>query len=259
VRIQAQSPSVFSATLPISKESVNSGTSGFATYEGGAKAGNVISDNEDLVALMKEWNAKEEYEHRTTALRLTELGKEKGVKTYVIVPPTIYGTSSGFIPRLSVQLPPLIRDAIQTKIAHYIGPGTAVWSNVHILDLAGLYLLILRCALSGLAKEGEEGYYFASNGEKSWKELAVGIKMALEENESFEGQVKVESWEVADAAKLDGVTSERDAKLAFASNVVTSPDKSLALGWTPKFGGDSIFISIKNDAAIILDQLKSNQ
>jgi len=165
------------------------------------------------------------------------------------------GTSPGFIPRLSVQLPRLIRKAIDTHTVPYLGPGTAIWSNVHIVDLAALYLLIIRCALSGVAKEGEHGYYFASNGEKSWKELAEGIKVVLEENDEFEGEVQLRDFQANEAAEFE----DEFPLLSFASSVETAPEKSRTLGWSPKFGGDSILESIKKDAATILNDLRSKE
>ncbi|KAF3918166.1 hypothetical protein ABW20_dc0103013 [Dactylellina cionopaga] len=233
-----------------------SGTSAFATWNNGDEGGRSVDDTEDLIALMKERNAEEEYGHRTVALKVSEIGKQKGVKTYIIVPPTIYGQSSGLIPRLSVQLPPLIRTAIDTKISRYIGSGRAVWSNVHITDLSNLYELLLRCALSGVAKYGDEGIYFASNGDNSWKEIAYGVKAAVEAIDGWDGErVLVENWGVEEAAGIDGVNGPRDAMLAFGSNVITVPTKSLGLGWKPVFGGDAIVESMKKDAAIIWAQL----
>ncbi|KAF3935215.1 hypothetical protein ABW19_dt0200964 [Dactylella cylindrospora] len=208
---------------------------------------------------MKDMNEEAEYGHRTVALKVTELGKEKGVRTYIVVPPTIYGTTPALIPRMSVQLPPLIRTAITTSKSHHINSGLAVWSNVHITDLANLYDLIIRSALSGAAPSGNDGIYFASNGEKTWKEIAEGIKDAVEGLEGWGGNVEVESWGVEDAAGIEGVNGPRDAMLAFGSNVITIPDKSLALGWKPVFGGDALLESIKKDAALIWEDIKKGR
>ncbi|KAF3314337.1 hypothetical protein TWF173_004940 [Orbilia oligospora] len=235
-----------------------SGTSAFATYNDGDEAGRAFDDTEDLVGVLKEWDEREQYGHRTVTLKVVELGTEKGVSTYTIVPPMIYGQTAAIIPRLSVQLPPLIRTAIETKKAHFIGSGNAIWSNVHITDLASLYELILRCALSGVAKSGYDGIYFASNGEKSWKDIAHGVKEAVEALERWDGgKVGLESWTVEDAAGIEGVNGVRDAKLAFGSNVITVPNKALKLGWKPAFGGEAVVDSMKKDAVILWKQLKN--
>ncbi|KAF3221656.1 hypothetical protein TWF106_005945 [Orbilia oligospora] len=235
-----------------------SGTSAFATYNDGNQAGRAFDDTEDLVEVLKKWDEREQYGHRTVILKVVELGMEKGVSTYTIVPPTIYGQTAAIIPRLSVQLPPLIRTAIKTKKAHFIGSGSAVWSNVHTTDLANLYEIIVRCALSGVAKSGYDGIYFASNGEKSWKDIAYGVKEAVEALERWDGgKVALESWTVEDAAGIEGVNGVRDAKLAFGSNVITVPNKALELGWKPTFGGEAVVDSMKKDAVVLWKQFKN--
>ncbi|KAF3913746.1 hypothetical protein AA313_de0207791 [Arthrobotrys entomopaga] len=174
-----------------------SGTSAFAVWENGNRGGSPVIDTEDLVAVMKEMNAQEEYGHRTVALKALEWSEEKSVKTFIIVPPTI---------------------SIETKKARYIGSGNSVWSNVHIMDLSSLYEIMIRCALSGVAKYGVEGIYFASNGERSWRNLAYGIKDAVESINGWDGgDVEVQSWGVDDAASIDGVNGPKDAMLAFGS------------------------------------------
>ncbi|KAK6523065.1 hypothetical protein TWF281_002488 [Arthrobotrys megalospora] len=234
-----------------------SGTSALATYNGGDEAGRPYDDTEDLVEVLREWNEREEYGHRTVTLKVAELGKKKGISTYSIVPPTIYGQTAAIIPRLSIQIPPLIRTAIETKKARFIGSGSAVWSNVHLTDLAHFYEILIRCALSGVAKSGDDGIYFASNGEKSWKDIAYGVKEAVEGLEGWDGgKVGLESWTVEDAAGIEGVDGIRDAQLAFGSNVITVPTKALELGWKPAFGGEAVLESMKKDAAALWKQFK---
>ncbi|KAK6331255.1 hypothetical protein TWF696_003315 [Orbilia brochopaga] len=237
-----------------------SGTSGFAVWNDGDKGGRPISDTEDLVSLLKEMNDKEEYGHRTATLRAIELSKEKNVKTFTIVPPTIYGESPAPTPRLSIQIPFLIRAAIQNKKAYYIRSGQGVWSNVHINDLANLYEIVLRCALSGVAKHGEEGIFFAANGEKSWKDIATGVKAAVEDIEGWKGgEVALESWTEDEAARALFGGSVQVAKLAGGSNVITLPTRGLQLGWKPAFGGDAVIESMKKDAEILFKEISANK
>ncbi|KAJ6261647.1 hypothetical protein Dda_2445 [Drechslerella dactyloides] len=237
-----------------------SGTSGFATWNNGDEGGRPISDTEDLVKLMKEMNDKETYGHRTAALRAIELGKSKNVKTFIIVPPTIYGETAAIIPRLSVQIPYIIRTAIKTKKAHYIGSGNAVWSNVHITDLTKLYEIVLRCALSGVAKHGEEGVFFAANGERSWKDIATGVKAAVEAIPGWQGgEIALESWTDEEAAHALYTGNVQLARLGSGSNVITLPTRGLQLGWKPAFGEDAVMESMKKDAEILYKEIKSAQ
>jgi len=89
------------------------------------------------------------------------------VKTAIVCPPTIYGTGRGSGNTKSIQVPGLARCFLQRKEGFMVGEGKANWNNVHIHDLSQLYLKLVQEAVSGGGKAtwGQEGYYFAENGE----------------------------------------------------------------------------------------------
>ena len=61
------------------------------------------------------------------------------VRAVVLCNSMIYGHALG-PPAQSVQIPALVRQAKASGVARYIGRGLNRWSNVHIADVAGLYL-----------------------------------------------------------------------------------------------------------------------
>lgn len=65
-----------------------------------------------------------------------------GVRSIVLCNSLIYGHTFG-PPAQSVQIPPLVAQAKESGIPRYIGRGLNVWSNVHIADMAELYVLAL--------------------------------------------------------------------------------------------------------------------
>ncbi|RKH33750.1 NAD-dependent epimerase/dehydratase family protein [Corallococcus praedator] len=140
--------------------------------------------------------------------------KKDGIHTNVICPCLIYGKGLGLNPD-SVQLPPLIKYARETGTARYIGKGENVWSNVHIEDLADLYLMVLERAPAGT-------FYFAENGEANFRDVvtAIGKRYSL----------PVGSMTVPEAEKLWGVELGR---LALASNSRIHAKRARALGWKP--------------------------
>lgn len=99
----------------------------------------------------------------------------QNIHTVVIAPSLIYGNGRG-LHRNSMQVPWMLNLAAQRGIACHVGPGENRWSNVHIDDLAELYVLALAGAPSG-------AFYFAENGENSMLEVAraIGTMMALGE------------------------------------------------------------------------------
>lgn len=94
-----------------------------------------------------------------------------GVRSSVVAPPMVYGQGLGMHSD-SIQVPAMIRAASKHEAGVYIGTGQNRWSNVHVADLADLYLAI--------AQRGEAGrFYYAENGENSMLEIAQAISRML--------------------------------------------------------------------------------
>lgn len=125
---------------------------------------------------------------------------QHGVRPIVIAPTLIYGRGRGVNPH-SIQVPKMMALARKAGVAKYIGRGENVWSNVHIDDLADLYLAALERAPAG-------AFYYAENGECSMKRIAEAIARAL----GLEGTA---SMTLAEAAAEWG---ESSARWTFGSN-----------------------------------------
>jgi len=69
-----------------------------------------------------------------------------GIQSVVLCNSMIYGSAPGS-PAQSVQIPALVRQAKVSGVARYIGRGLNRWSNVHIADVAALYVLAAAKAL----------------------------------------------------------------------------------------------------------------
>ena len=144
-------------------------------------------------------------------------GISRGIRAIVICPTTIYGPGRG-LKKESDQIPKLIRKSKDRGAGVYVGRGINRWSNVHIDDLIDLYLLVLEKAPSG-------AFFFAENGEESYKRIAESISKSL----GFGG--KTESWPIADAIAELG----ESVRSSLASNSrVRATNARRLLGWSPK-------------------------
>lgn len=94
-----------------------------------------------------------------------------GVRSAVIAPPMIYGRGRGANPH-SVQVPKLIAVAREHGVALHVGPGANAWSNVHVEDLADLYVRAVERAPAG-------AFYYAENGENTLAEVCAAIGRML--------------------------------------------------------------------------------
>lgn len=150
---------------------------------------------------------------------------QKNIRSIVIVPTMVYGEGLG-IKKDSIQIPALINFSQKKGHGVYFGEGENIWSNLHIEDLADLYVLALE-----KAKEGS--IYYAENGASSLKNIAeiISKKYHLEPARSLSIQDAVDNFGPA------------GGYFGFASNSICSADKARTeLGWKPVYNSIENFI-----------------
>ena len=144
--------------------------------------------------------------------------KERGVHAVILCPSLIYGLGAGH-KRHSMQVPWLIETAKRHGVARHFGPGENIWSNVHVSDLADLYLLALDKAPAG-------SFYFAENGEASMAEMCRAIGRMLgfgDRSEAMSLDEAAGEWGRGAAENTMGSNSRVRAVRARSE-----------LGWSPK-------------------------
>jgi nucleoside-diphosphate-sugar epimerase len=145
-----------------------------------------------------------------------EAAIDKGIRSVVICPSMIYGKGRGLQPD-SDQLPKLIALSKQVGAGVYFGKGLNRYSNVHIDDLVELYLLALEKAPGG-------SFFFAENGDASFKEIAEMISRSL----GLGG--KTASVSVEDVVRQYGDAG----RYGVTSNSLVRAVNARRLGWSPK-------------------------
>ncbi|QNL52587.1 NAD-dependent epimerase/dehydratase family protein [Olivibacter sp. SDN3] len=140
----------------------------------------------------------------------------RGVRSIVIVPTMVYGEGLG-LKKDSIQLPALIDFSKEMGFGIYFGKGLNRWSNVHIEDLADLYVLALEKAKPG-------SLYYTENGSSTLRELAESISERLNLSPARSVSVQVALDRFGPAGGYFG----------FASNSLCNADKARKeLGWNP--------------------------
>jgi nucleoside-diphosphate-sugar epimerase len=145
-----------------------------------------------------------------------EAAIDKGIRSVVICAPMIYGKGRGLQPD-SDQLPKIIVLSKQVGAGVYFGKGLNRYSNVHIDDLVDLYLLALEKAPGG-------SFFFAENGDASFKEIAEMVSRSL----GLGG--KTVSLNVEDVVRQYGDAG----RYGVTSNSLVSAVNARRLGWSPK-------------------------
>jgi nucleoside-diphosphate-sugar epimerase len=150
----------------------------------------------------------------------------QGVRASVLCNTLIYG--HGALPRDSVQLPRLLKQARKSGIVRHVGPGRNIWSNVHIDDVVSLYLLALE-------KSPAATFYFVESGEAAFRDMTAAIAKALDLGPA-------QDWPLPEAIAEWGYEM---ASYGLGSNSrVRGARSRTLLGWQPQ--GPSVLEWIEN-------------
>ncbi|KAJ4204153.1 hypothetical protein NW759_014990 [Fusarium solani] len=154
-----------------------SGATHLADNSAGSIAGQVIYDDEQPEVI----DALPATPAREVDLALLRGRQALGAqaKIAMVIPPLVYGVSRD--KRMSIQLPTLVRYALQHNYAGQVGAGRSIWSQVHVKDLSRGYLTILHWLERTPAEQVlVNPYWFCENGqEESWNGWSKAIGQAL--------------------------------------------------------------------------------
>ncbi|KAK1985722.1 NAD dependent epimerase/dehydratase [Colletotrichum cereale] len=216
----------------------------------------VWSDLENVFEFEEEKEKEETYAQRTTDIAVVNTGEQTGVKTYIMMPPTIYGRGTGLFNQGSMQIPSIIRGAVKAGVPQYVGDGTARLGHVHVTDLALLYELVLKKVLSAeQIPSGRRGIYFSNTGSHNWRDIAgyagkAGV--ALGALESAEPR----SVTLEEAASKWLKATSQVAEMNYAANSATKPVLATELGWKPKKTENDWEESFVEAFQMVLDEQK---
>jgi nucleoside-diphosphate-sugar epimerase len=170
--------------------------------------------------------------HRGIDLAILRARKQIGTKAkiFIMLPPLIYGCIEAH-GRLSIQVITMTRFALKHKYAGHVGQGKAVWSTIHVADLARAYVTILHWAEKAPCEASlGNPYFFCENGEEiSWGDIAAMIGQSLHSNERIPDaeprEISENQWD-----DLFGPYSS----VVIGSNSRSRAERLRELGWQPR-------------------------
>lgn len=156
------------------------------------------------------------------------------VKIAILCPPTIYGKGSGPVNTRSVQVPDLAKANLKEGYGLVVGKGEVEWDNVHIDDLADLFVKVLDATQDPSKNKDPEifglnGYFLASNGVHKWSEVSQWI---LDEaaKQGYQSGATTKSVTLKRAEEVVGGSAP-----SFGRNSKGIPQRAEKyLGWKPK-------------------------
>ncbi|KAJ7174949.1 NAD-binding protein [Mycena crocata] len=182
--------------------------------------------------------------HRDVDLAITNADAEGYIKSYIILPPTIYGIATGRLVDMglqnphSIQIPYLISASLDRGRAGMVGEGKNVWPNVEIHELADLYVALYDAIVADTTGHGRNGFYFAESGEHSLYDVGKAIGEAL---------VALGKSDSAEPTTFSQAELDKYFKGAtyFGSNSRCRANRSLSIGWKPSKSTGDMLASIK--------------
>ncbi|KXN91707.1 hypothetical protein AN958_12559 [Leucoagaricus sp. SymC.cos] len=227
-----------------------SGTGVLADDAAGLQATDVIWDDANPAQIA---TLPPEAPHRNVDLEIIKADEEGYVRGYLVTPATVYGLASGkFVDaglsnRHSIQLPALISASLDRGQAGMVGKGVNIWPNVHVDDVADLYIDVYN-AIKANPEEvghGSNGFYFGLNGEHTLYEVGKEL-----------GRVLVAAGK-ASSEEPTTFTKEEIDKYFNGSNYLGSNSRGLAshsksIGWKPTKTTKDFLQSIKPEVDTIL-------
>ncbi|TDC21142.1 NAD-dependent epimerase/dehydratase family protein [Streptomyces sp. 8K308] len=173
---------------------------------------------EDILEPGSNWEADHPIRKARVAIdRLVLAAADKGVRSAVLCASLIYGDGRG-LGTDSVLIAALVRQARAGGVVQHVGAGRNIWSNVHLDDLADLYLLALEKSRPGT-------FYFVENGEESFGTVTEALARNL-------GLPGPQPW---NPDSPDNVWNHQFAFHALGSNSRVRADRARdLLGWTPQ-------------------------
>ncbi|EED84078.1 predicted protein [Postia placenta Mad-698-R] len=232
-----------------------SGTAVIATQAKGIFSSDTIYSDTDVEQIK---SIPPTVPHKDVDLAVIAADEQGYARTYTILPSTIYGQAKGPLfdagvsNSTSIQIPYLIRAALGRKQGGVVGQGKAIWPDVHIDDVADLYIVLLDAITANQAGVGHgwEGIYFGENGEHTWYDISKAISQALvelgvggtDEPTSFTDEELAKYWGSVDVGNFNG------------TNARCRADRGRSIGWKPKYTTADMLASIKPEVALLWEK-----
>ncbi|KAF8199311.1 NAD(P)-binding protein [Mycena galopus ATCC 62051] len=171
--------------------------------------------------------------HRPVDLELLDADDQGYIKSYIILPTTVWGIPTGPLMDAGIQnwqnsiLNFLVPASVARGQGGMVGEGRNVWNNVKVDELADLYILLYNTIMmNDETAHGRAGLFFAENGAHELSEMSAVIARTLFEH--GKGESPIPTSFTAEEVERMGLVA-----MLMASNAKCTASRARALGWRP--------------------------
>ncbi|KAI0043236.1 NAD-P-binding protein [Auriscalpium vulgare] len=189
--------------------------------------------------------------HREVDVEVVAADQAGYVRTYIILPSTIWGIGAGPVYDAGIanpysqQIPGAIRASVRRGQGGVVGAGKNVWPHIWIQDQGDIYKIIFDAARADPhTPHGREGFYFGEAGEYTLYDAARTYTQAL--------HALGKSATAEPTSFTDEEIQQYFGGPYLGSNSRARGDRARALGWKPTKTTDDFYASIgpEVDAAV---------
>ncbi|KAF9565249.1 NAD(P)-binding protein [Agrocybe pediades] len=183
--------------------------------------------------------------HRNVDLEIVRADKEGYLKSYIVLPSTIWGIATGVLVEKgiqnphSLQVPLLIRASLDRGRGGMVGTGKNIWPDVNIEEVADLYIVLFNSICTNAPTgHGREGFYFGEGGEHTMYEVGKAIAEAL---------VALGRSDNPEPSTFtpEEINKYFEGSTYLGTNSRCRANRSRAIGWNPVKTKDDFIASIK--------------
>lgn len=203
------------------------------------------ADAEKVFDFIRREDERDPYLQRTTEVAVLARAEETGVQAVSLTAPCIFGAGTGRFNTAGLVVPGAVRYVVQHGHGYKLN-DTANFDWVHVLDLADLYVLIVRTILEredrgvGYIPSGRKGIIFPAVARVLNTEIQqLALDAAFEdgvlprEDTPKEKEIRQESLQAVADEVCAGQTSIAERGLAGHKDMKGTMAKKL-FGWSPK-------------------------
>ncbi|KAJ7664516.1 hypothetical protein DFH06DRAFT_1392243 [Mycena polygramma] len=180
--------------------------------------------------------------HRNVDLAIVDADTQGYIYSYVVIPGIVFGPPRGILAEARVQNPKnlgftlILSASFGRRSAGFIGAGTNRIAVVDVTDTTDIVEIVYNAAAAGSAAHGKQGYYFVTNGDVAWGEIADVVVTRAGARSPFT-QDDLDKY----FPGMPGMHS------LLGNNGRAHADRSRALGWKPVKTTDDFFAAVRDD------------
>ncbi|KAF7349072.1 NmrA domain-containing protein [Mycena venus] len=181
--------------------------------------------------------------HRNVDLAIVDADMQGYINSYIVLPGIVFGTPRGILAEARVQnttnlgFTSILSASFARRAAGFVGEGKNRMAIVDVSETADLIETLYIAASANRTAHGKHGYYFATNGDVSWEEIAEIVETRAGARRPFT-QEELGTYFSGSQPSLGDV---------LGNNARADSERSRTLGWRPMKKSTDFLAAVRDE------------